>query len=101
MSIKDSSKITITLDRTTVAILRERKRGMAWDAYMRSLIRLESQGSRAKCMRCGKVLETEDISKSPEVLAQENGWTEIAVKGRLNTIGFACPSCLLKLGAEK
>lgn len=100
MAIRDSSKITITLDRTTVAILREKKRGMAWDAYMHSLLRLESQGSRAECMRCGKVLESDDISKSPKALAKENGWIEITASGRENVIGFVCPNCLSKLGKE-
>jgi predicted RNA-binding Zn-ribbon protein involved in translation (DUF1610 family) len=101
MPIKGTSKITITLDRTTVAILREKKRGVAWDAFMRSLIRLKSQGARAECMMCGNVLETEDLNKSPKALAEENGWTEIEIKGRGSAIGFACPSCLSKLGTEK
>lgn len=102
MPIGGIGKVTVTFRRTTVETLRNAKKpGENWDSFVLSLVGRKSQGSRAICMLCNDILETEDISKSPKALAELNGWIEIAVKGRLNVIGFACPGCLSKLGAEK
>lgn len=96
MSIKGAEDITITLKRTTVAKMRNAKRGLNWNDYVLHLMKADRQGARAKCVFCGDTLETEDIYKSGSDLSRENGWSEIAVKGRLNGIGFICRKCALK-----
>ena len=92
--------VTITLKKSTVSVLRKAKGGDTWDGFLLDLVKIKKQGARVECMICGRVLETENVYESPSILAEKNGWTEIAVKGRLNAIGFACPACLLVLEAK-
>ena len=101
MPVKGIGKVTITLRRTTVEKLRDTKKSLSWDEFLLGLVETKKQGARAECMICGRILETENIYVSPSILAEKNGWIEIAVKGQQNAIGFACPACLSKLGTEK
>jgi hypothetical protein len=99
MALKESKNVTVTLERTTVAMLRAKKKGLeTWDELMQRLG--QRQKWEIECMICGRVLGTENIYESPSIVAEKNGWTEVAVKGRLNAIGFACPDCLLVLEAK-
>jgi hypothetical protein len=93
MAIKGSGKVTITLDRTTVEKLREEKGGKAWEAFMLNLIEGTKQGVRARCVACREVVESTNIDTSLRILARSNGWKEISVRGRLNSIGFMCDKC--------
>ena len=96
MAAKNTEDITITLRKTTVAKMRKRKRELSWNEYVLSLMKSAHQGSRAECVFCGCALETEDIYKSPSVLAKENNWTEISIKGQQAVVGFICNFCILR-----
>jgi predicted CopG family antitoxin len=101
MAIKDSGKVTITLDREIVTMLRAKKKGMeTWNDLMWRL------GDRRRCgiecAMCGKFIGTTDMSISPEKLAKENGWRELYTgrvqldRGGVKTkveLGYVCPSC--------
>ena len=99
MAIKDSGKVTITLDRTTVKKLRSEKGGMAWDVFMLDLIGCMKQGVTARCVVCRKVAGSTDIDLSSSLLAKRLGWKEISIRGRPGTIGFVCDKCSLKTEA--
>lgn len=96
MAIEGTENITITLRRTTVKKMKDEKRGMSWNEYVLHLMRSEHQGARARCAFCGDVIETESINKSVSIIARENDWTEIAIKGQPNGIGFICNRCVLE-----
>lgn len=108
MAIKDSGKVTITLDRTTVAMLREKKEGLeTWDELMRRLG--ERRRSGIECVICGAFLEMEDKDKSPNTLAKENGWQSIysarviVNREEMETkveLGYLCQSCWKRHGEE-
>lgn len=101
MAVKDSGKVTITLDRTTVTKLRAQKKGMeTWDGLMQRLGERRRYG--LECIICGTFQEGEDKDKSPNMLAKEHGWRMIysgAVyigRGGIATqveLGYICPSC--------
>jgi hypothetical protein len=93
MAIKDSGKVTVTLNRTTVEKLRSEKGGMAWDAFMLDLVRGMKQGVKARCVICRKVVESGDVDLTASMLVKKLGWKEISVRGRLNSIGFLCDKC--------
>ncbi|MBE9592571.1 MAG: hypothetical protein IMF19_03745 [Proteobacteria bacterium] len=97
MAIKDSGKVTITLDRTTVEKLRSEKGGMAWDAFMLDLIEWMKQGVRARCVVCRKGVGSVDVDLSPSMLAKRLGWREVSVRGRPDSIGFLCDKCGLEM----
>lgn len=101
MTIKNSPNVTITLARTTVAMLRAKKRGLeTWDELMRRL------GSKRRCgiecLICGVVVETTDAEVSPSMLAKTNGWRGVYSRkvtvDNMNIktmveLGYICPSC--------
>lgn len=93
MAIKDSGKVTVTFNRTTVEKLREEKGGMAWDDFMLNLIGSRKTGVRARCILCRKVVESGDVDLTASMLVKKLGWKEISVRGRLNSIGFLCDKC--------
>ncbi len=93
MPIKNSGKVTITLDRTTVEKLRNEKGGKAWDAFMLALIEGMKQGVRARCITCGRIFRSTDIDLSPSELAKRLGWKEVLIKGKPESIGFVCDKC--------
>lgn len=96
MAIKGTSKVTITLDRTTVKKLREEKGVNAWDAFMLNLIEGIGQGVRIRCIKCRRMFRSGDIDLSPSALAKRLGWKEISIRGRPGTIGFVCDKCSLE-----
>lgn len=97
MALKDSGKVTITLNRTTVKKLRSEKGGMAWDAFMLDLIESMKCGVRARCVVCRKEVGSGDVDLTPSILAKRLGWKEISIRGRLNSIGFVCDKCSLEM----
>ncbi|MBE9594635.1 MAG: hypothetical protein IMF19_14280 [Proteobacteria bacterium] len=103
MAIKDSAKVTVTLDRTTVEKLRSEKGGMAWDAFMLDLIGCKNQGVTAKCVACRKVVGSTDIDLSPSALTKKLGWEEVLIKGEpgIKSIGFLCNKCSLERGRKE
>lgn len=102
MAIKDSAKVTVTFQRTTVEKLRSEKGGMAWDAFMLDLVESRKQGVRARCVTCREVIESTDVDLTPSSLANRHGWREVSIRGRPGTIGFLCDRCSLEIvpGAE-
>lgn len=97
MAIKESDKITITLNRTTVKKLREEKGGIAWDAFMLHLIEGVKQGVKARCVVCRKVVGSTDIDLTASTLAKRLGWKEILIGGKPKSIGFLCDKCSLEM----
>lgn len=103
MAIKDSGKVTVTLNRTTVEKLRAEKGVEAWDAFMLDLIENRKQGVRARCIICDAFIQTTDVNISPSELAKRRGWEEM-YSGRvyLNRdgvrtkveLGFICDKCV-------
>ena len=91
-----SDSITVTFRKTTVARMRNEKRGMSWNDYMLHLMKADHQGSKAECVRCGQKLESEDVDLSPRDLARMNNWSSITVEGTDKAIGFICNQCILK-----
>ena len=90
----DIGVITVTFKRTTVNKMRQEKRGMSWNDYALHLLKVDKQGSRAECVRCGRRLETEDVDLSPRDLARTNNWSSITVAGSDKAIGFICNECI-------
>lgn len=101
MAIKNSASVTITLERTTVAILRSKKRGLeTWDKLM---LRLSSRRTFGiECVICGAFLEMDDKDKTPNMLAKENGWQKVysgvvhvggEEMARQIELGYICPLC--------
>ena len=96
MPVEASDSITITFKKTTVAKMRNDKRGMSWDNYALHLLKVDKQGVRAECVKCGDKLESEDVDLSPRDLARMNNWSSITVEGTDKAIGFICNQCILK-----
>jgi len=91
MPVKGIGKVTITLDRATVKMLRSKKDDLeTWDELMERLARRKRCG--IECIMCGKWIETNDIHVSPSVLAEMNGWHEVCFKDG-GELGFVCPNC--------
>ncbi len=102
MAIKGSGNVTITLARTTVAMLRAKKKDLeTWDGLMHRLYARQRKYG-IECTLCGKFIEAENMDKSPNALAKEYGWqplysgrVEVAT-GEIETtvkLGYICPSC--------
>lgn len=89
MTKSGTDKITITLNRTTVKLLRRRKRGTAWDAY---LLDATNRKCGIECMGCGRWLESQRTDISQDTLARYNGWKPMAIYGE-KTVGFLCDEC--------
>ena len=98
MAIKDSGKVTITFQRTTVKKLRSEKGGIAWDAFVLDLIEGRKHGVSARCVVCRKIVGSRDIDLTASTLAKRLGWKEVLVKGEPGTksIGFLCNKCSLE-----
>jgi len=101
MAMKDTGVITVTLKTSTVAQMRNDKRGMSWDDYMLHLMKADNQGAKTECVKCGKKLESEDVDLSPRDLARVNGWSSIAVEGSDKVIGFICKECISYQAAKE
>ena len=93
MALRGTSKVTITLDRTTVKKLREEKGVNAWDAFMLNLIEGTGQGVRIRCIKCRRMFRSGDIDLSPSALAKRLGWKEVSIRDELGIIGFVCDKC--------
>lgn len=101
MAIKNSDKVTITLERTTVAMLRSKKKGLeTWNELMLRLGNRRQFG--LECAICGAFLEFENMDKTLNTIAKENGWQKmysqiVHVDGeeiaRQVELGYICPSC--------
>lgn len=89
MAIKGTDKITITLNRTTVKTLRQRKRGARWDAY---LLDATNRKCGVECMNCGGWLEAGRTDISQDTLARDNGWKTLKDYDDA-TVGFLCDEC--------
>jgi hypothetical protein len=96
MAKRGNKKITITLNRTTVDILRRRKRGAQWDAY---LLDATNRKCGIKCMNCGRWLEAQRTDISPNTLAKYNDWKRMAIYGD-KTVGFMCAECVENEGGK-
>ena len=94
MAVKGTGVVTITFKKTTVAKMRNDKRGMSWDNYALHLLKVDKQGVRAECVKCGQKLESEDVALSPRDLARMNSWSSIMVEGSDKVIGFICNECI-------
>jgi DNA-directed RNA polymerase subunit RPC12/RpoP len=101
MAIKGSGKVTITLDRKTVAMLRAKKKGLeTWDELMQRLGRKRKWG--IECIICGATIEMTEANISPAILAKANGWREV-YSGRVRLedtgiktdveLGYMCKHC--------
>jgi hypothetical protein len=89
MAKSGNKKITITLNRTTVDVLRRRKRDTAWDVY---LLEATDRKCGIGCMNCGRWLEAQRTDISPDTLARDNGWKPMVIYGE-DTVGFLCDKC--------
>jgi hypothetical protein len=89
MAIKGTDKVTITLNRTTVKTLRQRKKGTPWDEY---LLNATNRKCGVECMSCGRWLEANRTDTSQDTLARGNGWKSIVIYGE-KTVGFLCDEC--------
>lgn len=89
MTLKGSANVTITLRRTTVEILRSRKRGTAWDDY---LLEATNRKCGVECMNCGRWLAANRTDTSQDILARDNGWKPMVIYGE-KTVGFLCDEC--------
>ena len=85
--------MTITLEQTTVKILRAKKGSETWDELMLRLIRRGRCG--IECLICERWIETEDVHVSPSVLAEMSGWDEVATSGDVK-LGYVCTHCMLE-----
>ena len=101
MAKKDTGKITITLDKTVVKMLREKKEGV--ETWNDLLIRLAGRSRCGiECLICGAFLENEDMNQSPNKLAETNVW-RIIYSGRVEQdgdelrtkvkLGYMCRNC--------
>lgn len=93
MAIKDSGKVTVTFNRTTVEKLRSEKGGKAWDAFMLDLAESRKQGVRIKCVVCRRILESGDIDLTSRAFAKRFGWEEVSIKSKSGWVGFVCNIC--------
>ncbi len=92
MAIKGSGNVTVTLARTTVAMLRAKKKDLeTWDDLMLRLAR--RRRCSIECAICGTLLETRDPHVSPSVLAEINGWREVSCDDEKVKLGYVCASC--------
>lgn len=102
MATKESGNVTVTLARTTVAMLRSKKKDLeTWDALMRRLYTRQRKYG-IECTICGKFIEAKNMDKSPNMLAKEYGWQPL-YSGRVDVesseitttveLGYICPSC--------
>lgn len=89
MTKSGNDKITITLNRTTVDVLRRRKRSTPWDAY---LLKATDRKCGIECMNCGRWLEAQRTDLSQDTLARDNGWKPMVIYGE-KTVGFLCDEC--------
>lgn len=89
MAKSGTGKITITLNRTTVDLLRLRKRAVPWDKY---LLGATDRKCGIECMNCGGWLEANRTDISQDTLAKYYGWKPMAIYGE-KTIGFLCKEC--------
>jgi hypothetical protein len=102
MATKESGNVTITLARTTVAMLRAKKKGLeTWDELMHRLYARQRKYG-IECTICGKFVEAENMDTSPNMLAKEQGWQPLysgrvdVESGEIKTtvgLGYICPSC--------
>lgn len=102
MAKKDSGNVTVTLARTTVAMLRAKKKGLeTWDELMHRLYARQRKYG-IECIICGKFVEAENMDTSPNMLAKEQGWQPLysgrvdVEPGKIKTtvgLGYICPSC--------
>jgi hypothetical protein len=98
MAKSGNKKITITLNRTTVDVLRRRKRDTAWDVY---LLEATNRKCGIECMGCGRWLEAHRTDISQDTLARDNGWKRMIIyedERRMeidgeDTVGFMCDEC--------
>ena len=101
MAKKDTGKITITLDKTVVKMLRAKKEGV--ETWNNLLIRLAGRSRCGiECLICGAFLENEDMSQSPNELAEKNEW-RIVYSGKVELdgdeiktkvkLGYMCRNC--------
>lgn len=91
MAIAGSEYVTITLRRSTVTLLRRRKRGAAWDAYM---LEATNRKCGVECIKCGKWIESHNTDISPDTLARYHGWKSLKENGGAGTVGFLCKDCV-------
>ncbi|MEA1957575.1 MAG: hypothetical protein U9N01_04390 [Euryarchaeota archaeon] len=89
--------VTVTLDRTTVEMLRSQKRGLeTWDNLMLRL-GMRKKGWQLECKICGAIIETTDEEMSPAELARTHWWAKLYtnVCGEYADIplGFICKRC--------
>lgn len=89
MAKKGASKITITLNLTTVKTLRNRKRDAHWDEY---LLDATNRKCGIGCMNCGRWIEAHRTDISQDTLARDNGWKSLKEYGEA-TLGFLCDEC--------
>jgi hypothetical protein len=108
MAKKDSGNVTITLDRTTVAMLRAKKKDLeTWDEMMCRLGRRCQCG--IECIACGKLVESADGNMSPNMLAKEYGWESMysgktALGGKVVSrvkLGYMCYNCWKSHATQK
>jgi len=101
MAKKDTGKVTITLDRSIVKMLREKKEGI--ETWNDLLIRLAGRSRCGiECLICGAFLENSDLNQSPNKLAETNGW-RVVYSGRVELdgdeiktkvkLGYMCRNC--------
>ena len=102
MATKDSGNVTITLNRTTVEMLRAKKKDLeTWDELMLRLGR--KRQFEIECVFCGAVIKTKNVNTTEVALAGEYGW-KMMYSGRVDLIeqdeiettvelGYVCPEC--------
>lgn len=96
MTNETSDSITVTFKKTTVAKMRNDKRGMSWNNYALHLLKVDKQGVKAECVKCGQKLESEDVDISPRDLARMSNWSSVTVEGSDKAIGFICNECIMR-----
>jgi hypothetical protein len=96
MAKSGNKKITITLNRTTVDVLRRRKRDSSWDAY---LLEATNRKCGIGCMNCGRWLEAQRTDISQDTLARDNGWKSLKIYGE-KRVGFMCDDCAENKGVK-
>lgn len=109
MAKKNSGNVTITLNRTTVEMLRAKKKGMeTWDELM---LRLgQRREFELECAFCGTVIKTKDVYTTEAALAKEYGW-EMMYSGRVDLrdgrgiettveLGYVCSRCATRRSGD-
>jgi len=94
MAVKDTGVITVTFKKSTVGKMRRDKRDMSWNNYALYLLKVDHQGVKTECVKCGRKLESENVDMSPRDLARKAGWSSVAIEGSNKTIGFICKECI-------